>query len=258
MSIQLLSNQGTTNAAPALSYAAGTIAAVAGASLVNGETFTIRNGQFLVVFQFFSAGSVATSDTLRGVAFTGGDTAATVAATMVTAINAAPFAGTLASAVGANLTVTKTRSGPNGNGAITDTVANAGFTHADFTGGSLAGFDLRRRMPGNAGSGWSGQDWGEIVVKSTAGSGTMTWQGRLWLYDLEADFWAPAGISSTSTSRGLLNGGTTIAEEGADQIVHRENVVGLSGPARIYLQQTVNGGVAATFDAWLMERSVSG
>jgi hypothetical protein len=122
---------------PASVAATGTITAVAGASLVDGETFTINDGiNTPTVFEFDSGGGVGGGNV--AVTFTGGDSASTVAASILAAINGvgATLLVTASSGGGAVTNVTHDRGGTVGNNAITETVANAGFIVTGLTGGA--------------------------------------------------------------------------------------------------------------------------
>jgi hypothetical protein len=118
----------------------GTLQAIAGASLVDTETFTINDGTNpATVFEFDSGGGVTSGNV--AVPFTAGDTAATVAAAMVTAING--VGGTLLvtaslSVTGTSTLITLKRDTP-GTITLSDTVANAGFTTAVPTATIVSG-----------------------------------------------------------------------------------------------------------------------
>lgn len=119
--------------------ATGTITTVAGASLVDGETFTLNDGvNPAVIFEFDSNSTVTPGHV--AVVFTGGDTLATVRGAMVTAINGAASLAITAAPGGAGVVLlTNDSAGAAGNVAITDTVANAGFLHTGMSGGVTAG-----------------------------------------------------------------------------------------------------------------------
>lgn len=122
---------------PASVAATGTITTVGGANLVDGETFTLNDGiNTPTVFEFDSGGGVTGANV--AVPFTGGDSAATVAGAIQTAVNG--VGGTLlisaGSGGGAVTNLTHNRGGTVGNRAITDTVADAGFTTTGMTGGA--------------------------------------------------------------------------------------------------------------------------
>jgi hypothetical protein len=122
---------------PASVSATGTITAVAGASLVDGETFTINDGiNTPTVFEFDSGGGVGGGNI--AVTFTGGDSASTVAASILAAINGvgATLLVTASSGGGAVTNLTHDRGGTVGNRAVTETVANAGFIVTGLTGGA--------------------------------------------------------------------------------------------------------------------------
>lgn len=85
-----------------------------------------------------------------------------------------------------------------------------------------------------------------LSVTSTTGSGTITFQGRVWGYisnGLAAAVWVPIGAGG-DTTKGLLNGGVTIGESGTDMIRHAEQVYLLGHFSRIYLQVTTLGGTS--------------
>ncbi len=116
--------------------ASGQITAVAGASLVDGETFTLDDGvNTPTIFEFDSGGGVVPGHV--AVAFTALDTATQVRDAMVTAINtvAATLAIT-ASPVSTNIVkLVNDANGTAGNQLITDTVINASFVPVGMTGG---------------------------------------------------------------------------------------------------------------------------
>jgi hypothetical protein len=112
---------------------------------------------------------------------------------------------------------------------------------------ATAGIDMNSaltgsRMPPAAG----------ILIKSTAGSGTMTVTLKLWAYNTAAAVWAPCGTGSDGTAKGILNEGSAITEISADLIRHFE-VVNL--PAvfdRLYLEITAIGGTSTAITAYLI------
>jgi hypothetical protein len=137
---------------PAGVAATGTINAVGGANLVDGETFTLNDGIHTpTVFEFDSGGGVTGGNV--AVTFTGGDSASTVAASIISAINGvtSTLFITATSGGGAVVNLTHDRQGTVGNYTITDTVADGGFTVSGMSGGA-----------------------GDIVVLSAAGSETPT------------------------------------------------------------------------------------
>lgn len=90
-----------------------------------------------------------------------------------------------------------------------------------------------------------------ILVKSTAGSGTMTVTLRLWGYDGAA--WYPVGPGSDST-KGVINVAAALGETDADSIRHSEvfNYPGLW--QRLYLQVTAIGGTATAVTGYIVIR----
>lgn len=127
----------TQNLPPASTVASGSITAVAGASLVDGEIFTLNDGTNTpTIFEFDSGGGVTGGHV--AVAFTGGDSAATVAAAIRSAING--VGGTLlitaGTVTGSTVPLTNDVVGAQGNQTITETVVNSGFVVTGMSGGS--------------------------------------------------------------------------------------------------------------------------
>lgn len=120
--------------------------------------------------------------------------------------------------------------------------------------GATAGFSLKGRTPGKPQANtWYHRNSGEVVVKSTAGSGTMTVTLRLWGYNAQSAAWHPLGSDATEANRGVLNAKSAIDEDGADVLTHAEPVTGLAGFIRIYLEITAIGGTLTAISAWLVE-----
>jgi hypothetical protein len=259
MSLRLLNAATATNAPPSNTLASGTITAVSGASLVDGETFTIqsRNGA-TVTFEFDSNSSYTARRV--PVVFAGGDTNAQVATAIATAISGVASLGLSASAVGATVTMTARLPGPEWNAGLTETVANGTFAVTDVVNGAYAGFALQGSQPGVTNGYWQKVwDAGVISGQSVAGSGVMTFQGRVWLMDSLTKAWHPAGIGTSAApvaDRGKLNDGNTQAEDGADTITFTEPINGLSAFERIYLEVTTIAGTSTAITAWLHPRAV--
>jgi len=119
--------------------ATGTLVTVGGALLVDGETFTLSDGvNTPVVFEFDSNAAI-TGDV--AVTFTGGDSVATVRTAIVSAINGvgAGLALTASPGTPGQILLVNDATGAVGNVTITDTVADAGFTHTGMAGGVTAG-----------------------------------------------------------------------------------------------------------------------
>lgn len=130
--------------------ASGSLQAVAGSALIDGENFVLEDGiNAAVTFEFDSDGSVVETAVLRSVDFTGGDDAGTVRDAMVTAIQGAPA-----------LAITPTEDGVSavalindvpdaaGNILITDTVADAGFVTEGMSGGAAGATGIVYAAPG--------------------------------------------------------------------------------------------------------------
>lgn len=114
--------------------ATGSITVVAGANLVDGETFTIDDGfNSAVTFEFDSDASNPTN----AVTFTAGDTAEQVEAAIIAAINNV-VTGLIVTASdgGAGVvTLTHDRLSSAGNQTVTETVTDAGFVVSGLSGG---------------------------------------------------------------------------------------------------------------------------
>ena len=132
-SIDLQILTGTTIAGVA---ATGSIAVVGGASLVDGQTFTLNDGvNAATVFEFDSNASVTGGRV--GVVFTGGDSAGTVRDAVIAAINGvgAGLAITASPGTAAQVLLTNDALGAAGNVTISDTVVDAGFVPSGMSGG---------------------------------------------------------------------------------------------------------------------------
>lgn len=92
---------------------------------------------------------------------------------------------------------------------------------------------------------------GDLMVRSTAGSGTMTAQFRLWAYHSKPAVWMPIG-TGTASGKGLINAGVIQDEVGADVLRHLESVPLSHGIERLYLELTSIGGTATAVSAWLI------
>lgn len=80
-----------------------------------------------------------------------------------------------------------------------------------------------------------------IGIRSTAGQGTMTVTLRLWLYAGGAWFVAKALAANSTAPQTAV----AIGETGTDTISYTEEVTGISGAARIYLEVVGIAGTAA-------------
>lgn len=119
----------------------GSIQPVAGAGLVDGETFTLNDGANpAVVFEFDSNGIVVPGNV--PVPFTALDTAATVQASIIAAVNGAPGPLNITASAGAGTLVVLVNDffGPVGNVPILEAVANPAFVVAGMAGGVALGF----------------------------------------------------------------------------------------------------------------------
>jgi len=94
-------------------------------------------------------------------------------------------------------------------------------------------------------------DRGLFMLKSTAGSGTMTVTIKLWGYNPTLATWAPLGVHATAATKGILNGGNAIGETGTDLIAHMEEIFGLMRVSRVYAEVFAIGGTSTAVSAWL-------
>ena len=122
--------------------------------------------------------------------------------------------------------------------------------------GATAGFPMRQGMDGQlVGSGFRDDtDEFMFIVRSTAGSGTMTVTLRLWGYQGDAGVWVPLG-TGTDALKGTLNEQAALGETEANTIGHAELVMGLRHFDRVYLEVSAIGGTATAISAWLIARS---
>jgi hypothetical protein len=128
--------------------ALGSINAVAGNLLLDGETFTIGDGDFHVTFEFDIMGVIAANGVqpthvpvvVKGVGAPGGvDNSFQVASKMVVAINSVSGFLVTASSISATVSLHDDGIGSAGNIPITETVADPGFNVSGMSGG--AGLD---------------------------------------------------------------------------------------------------------------------
>lgn len=134
---------------------------------------------------------------------------------------------------------------------------NAATATNSAPSGDTAGFALDRG--GNAGKPTQGGHRDDlescvILVKSTAGSDTMTVTCKLWGYDETAAAWFPLGPHATAATKGVLNLGNALEETGANVIAHAEMVGNLNNFSRVYLEITAIGGTDTAISAWLVSR----
>jgi cysteine-rich repeat protein len=118
--------------------ASGAINPGGAANLVDGETFTLNDGvNAAVVFEFDEAPGDGVAGTNIAVPFTAADTATELQTAIVTAINGVTTALAIAASNGTAPVVNllNDANGAHGNTTIGDTVADAGFTVTNFTGG---------------------------------------------------------------------------------------------------------------------------
>lgn len=117
------------------------------------------------------------------------------------------------------------------------------------------GVSLRYRQPGlSAKFKWGGKDFGVLKIKG-AGTGALTFQGIVFVYEPTSNTWAPYGMGTVIADRGKLNDGTTIT--GTTTLEHTQPIQGLSAYTRIALQATTLTGTDMTVSAYLIERGTA-
>jgi hypothetical protein len=139
-------NASCTMAQPA-AKAQGSIAAVAGSNLLDGETFTLSDGTNAVIFEF----DVARSPVFNGVAGGhvavqvngtgapgGASSAGMVATAIAIAVNGVGGLQVAATAVGTTVELVNQVTGSHGNAPIVETVQSASFSAVGMTGGAAA------------------------------------------------------------------------------------------------------------------------
>lgn len=101
----------------------------------------------------------------------------------------------------------------------------------------------------------------DVLVYSTAGSGTMTATIKLWGYSVSRAAWFVLGVGTS----GVLNAGAAIAETSSDSISYTEEIAGvLRGYSRLYAEVTAIGGTSTAISVDLLvpmyasERLLSG
>jgi hypothetical protein len=94
-----------------------------------------------------------------------------------------------------------------------------------------------------------------LKVYSTAGSGSMTCDLRLWTYSTTGTVWLPPGTGTggvAAGAKGSLNGGVQITETEADKIQHVELVQFLEHFDRLYLEIVGIGGTSTAITGILV------
>ena len=93
-----------------------------------------------------------------------------------------------------------------------------------------------------------------LVVRSTAGSATMTATCRLWQYI--GAVWFPVGTGTGSTS-GVINVAVALTEAGSDVLRHTEPIYTPQHCSRLYLEITAIGGTSTAITAELIGKAVA-
>ena len=107
-----------------------------------------------------------------------------------------------------------------------------------------------------AGLGGGLPDQMTLIIRSTAGSGTMTVTCRLWGYYTVAADWFPLGTGTGATS-GVINVATALTEAGADVLRHAEPIYTPAHFSRLYLEITAIGGTSTAITAELVGKVIA-
>lgn len=255
MIVQLLNGVSAANGVPAATQATATMTTVAAASIVDGETFALTDGDSgTCVFVFAKTPTSFVPPGGGGprwkVDISAAVTADNVRDAIIAAAAGAPVLITATSGGAATVTWTQRRPGPVGNTATVENVANGGFVLTAFIGGTLSGVDMRdlRRDRGTR----APSDKMSVLVASTAGSGTMSATLKMWGFRADVGFWLPVGSSVTDANRGVLNAATAIGELAApgDTLRYSDVIDGMWAFERAYLEVTAI--TTSTISAWLV------
>lgn len=249
--LRLLNGATAVNGKPANTAATGSIPATTGASITNLTGFTLDDGINPAIRFVFSTAALSDASATRvRIAYTAGDTAATVQTAIIAAINGVTTALRITATDGGTsiTTLTNDFGGTHGNVAVGANTTGIAIT--GMTGGVQVGFPLNGSVDGTQYH-WRGQDVGVLLLRSTAGSGTMDITIRIWLYSEHTHAWHPAGIASTIVNRGVLNDAAALTEDGSDVLTHTEPIQFLSGYDFIYPEITVIDGTGTAVDMYL-------
>jgi len=248
--LKLLDGATATNGKPSNTAATGSITAAAGAGIVNLTYFILDDGiNPAIQFVFDTGATTVESATKKKIAYTTGDSAATVKTAIRNAIDGVTtgLRITTTDPGGVGITLTNDLGGAHGNTTLVNTTS---LTMTGMTGGIQVGFPLNGSVPGTAYK-WHLHDAGGFMLQSVAGSGTMDVTIRIWVYSELTHKWSPLGINVTITLRGVLNDGTTITEDGADNLTHTEPVQFLSLWDWIYGEIVAINGTSTAVDLFL-------
>jgi hypothetical protein len=94
-----------------------------------------------------------------------------------------------------------------------------------------------------------------LIVRSTAGSGTMTATLKLWGYSPVAADWFPLG-TGTDALKGTINVAAAIGETSADKIRHSELIYTPCHFTRVYMEITAIGGTSTAITGELVGKVV--
>ena len=133
-------------------------------------------------------------------------------------------------------------------------LSGATSTNSAPSGGS-AGVEVQALDIGNGNI----PDQVSCIVKSTAGSGTMSCSIKLYGYIADAAIadWFPLGVHQTDSSRGLLNEGNSIGESESNKIRFAEAVSYIGHFDRVYAEVTAIAGTSTAVSVFLVSESVT-
>lgn len=249
--LKLLDGATATNGAPSDTAATGSIPATAGSAITNLTSFVLHDGiNPPVRFVFSTAALTDASATKVRIPYTAGDTAATVQAAIIAAVNGVTTGLRITASDGGSDITTLTNDFGGDHGNIAVGANTTGIAITGMSGGVTAGFPLNGNVPGTPYK-WHLHDAGAFMLQSVAGSATMTVTIRIHVRSELTKKWAPLGVNTTIALRGVLNDGVAITEDGTDNLTHTEPVQFLSAWDHIYAEVTAIGGTATAVDLYL-------
>lgn len=230
--LKLLTGANAPIAAPTAVRRVVTITTVTAANLVDGDKFTIRegNGNFRT-FEFDKDGSVGTNNIRIDVsAALNADQVRDAIIAAITPTGGGGLDVTATSGGAATVTITANNPGPD-TFIVSENVANAGFIVAVTTAG-VFGSASPAIAPtvslGGIATRYGQSDPLPAVFKAwstdAAAAVAKTFSARVWGYCPNAKLFLPVGAGASDAVRGVVNGGVVIGEINAadDYIRHAE------------------------------------
>lgn len=258
--LQLLTDATATNGAPT-ARATGSMTTVAVSSLVDGETFTLNDGYSPLVFEFDVNGTGVTVGRVR-VDVSTITTADQVRDKVIEVINLAlhpdgtGFRITAKSGGAATVSLKNDLPDVQGNTTSAETVANGSFALTNMSGASDCLSLIKGMNPGKPREGFLRSALERAIrfgLVSTAGTGTMSVEVKLWFYSpVEGEF-MPIGTHTLDAKRGVVNEGTAIGETSSDKLAETEVYYNLLQFTHVYAEVVAITGTNTAVSAWLSQ-----